>query len=137
MKFPEKYISRGRRKLHSGQESDIFYDVNALLTDRELSDYVVGQIPFSKHYVGIATGGAIIADSVAKKNGSLFSMVKDGELKGEYPKDDWILIDDVATTGNSLKEAIGIIGKNPSKIYVCVDRRTGKKDILVEAIFEI
>ena len=137
MKFPKRYILYGKRKLHSGQESDIFYDVNALLTDKSYRDYILKNIPFSQHYVGIVTGGALIAGFMAEKNNSKFSMVKDGELKGESPLGDWILIDDVATTGRSLEKAIDIIGKYPSQIWVCVDRRTGKEDISVETIFEI
>ena len=137
MEFPEKYIDTEERILHSGQKSNIFYDVNNLLTDSFYLDYILGSVPFSEHYVGVATGGAIIAALLAKVNKSKFSMIKDGGLKGEMPEEEWILVDDVLTTGSSLKEAIKIIGKNPLKIWVAVDRRVEKKEIEVNSIFEI
>jgi len=137
MKFPEEYIIHGRKRLHSGQDTEIFYDVNALLTDSFYLNYVINNIPFSRHYVGIATGGAIIAALLAREKNTGFSMIKDGELKGKPPDKEWSLIDDVVTTGSSLEEAINIIGKNPSSIWVVVDRRTEASNLLVNSIFEI
>lgn len=129
---------RGERILHSGQSTSVFYDVNALLTERTYLDYILHRIPCSEHYVGIATGGALIALAAFQKNPtSKFSMIKDGELKGALPLDEWILVDDVVTTGNSLTEAIKIIGEVPSKIIVAVDRRTENKNPEVKPIFEI
>lgn len=125
MKFPEKYIKKGKFKLHSGEITDIFYDVNKFLTDEDnLWRLVVQFINKNKKYynvyVGIATGGAIIASQFLP-----FAMIKDGELKGKV-EGDYCLIDDVATTENSLREAINIIGKNPKDIFVVVDRRKEK-----------
>jgi len=63
-------------------------------------------------------------------------MIKDGKLKGDLPLDDYLLIDDVTTTENSLLEAIDIIGKTPSGIWVCVDRRLEKR-LSINSVFEI
>ena len=137
MKFPEKYIKYGERTLHSGGRTDIFYDVNALLTDRIWIGYLLGNLPRSNHYVGIATGGAIIAALVARERKVKFSMVKDEELKGEVPVSDYLLVDDVVTTGSSLEEAISIVGKTPKEIVVVLDRRNENKNPEVHSIFEI
>lgn len=137
MRFPEKYIKSGERILHSGGQTNVFYDVNALLTDAPYVNYLLDKISFSEHYIGVATGGAIIAALVSKDRKGKFSMIKDGELKGETPWESWVLIDDVATTGSSLEEAIKIVGKTPSKIVVAVDRREVNKNPVVNSIFEI
>ncbi len=136
MKFPNKYVKKGKFKLHSGKISNIFYDVNAMLTDDYCVQQILEKIPFSKHYVGIATGGAIIARLISReRKDSKFSMIKDKELKGDYP-DRYILIDDVVTTGNSLEEAVKIIKKIPDKIFVVLDRRSKNKNPEVYSIFE-
>lgn len=138
MKYPEKYIQRGRFVLHSGQKTDILYDVNALLTDDFYAKYVVSMIPDNGHYVGITTGGALIAAMVWESRPfSRFSMIKDGRLKGEIPSGEYLLIDDVTTTEASLREAIGTIEKKPSEIIVCMDRRLEDKTLKVNSIFEV
>ena len=126
MNFPEKFIKSGQFKLHSGEESQVFYDINALLTDSEQLNNILSSIPKEDiTYVGIATGGAIIASHFKP-----FAMVKDSELKGNI-QGDYFLIDDVCTTEGSLKEAISIIGREPKKIFVVVDRRKTKNLNLV------
>jgi len=64
-------------------------------------------------------------------------MVKDEELKGEVPVSDYLLVDDVVTTGSSLEEAISIVGKTPKEIVVVLDRRNENKNPEVHSIFEI
>lgn len=129
MRFPEQFIKRGKFKLHSGKESNIFYDVNALLTNREYFNNIIKSIPIENvTYVGIVTGGAIIASHF-----SPFAMVKDDELKGKI-NGEYFLIDDVCTTEKSLKDAIKIIGKEPKRIFVVVDRRKNKN---LNSIYEI
>ena len=131
MNFPEKFIKRGKFKLHSGGETEIFYDVNELLTDNEHFSNVISFIPEDKvTYVGIATGGAIIASHFRP-----FTMIKDGELKGKL-EGEYYLIDDTCTTEGSLNEAIRIIGRNPKSIFVVVDRRKIKNLKLIP-IYEI
>lgn len=126
MKFPNKYIKKGKFKLHSGEETDTFYDVNEFITDGDNLWRLLVQFINEKRsgyfgtFVGIATGGAIIASQYMS-----FAMIKDGKLIGEV-KEKYCLIDDVVTTENSLKEAIEIIGKEPVQIFVVVDRRKEK-----------
>ena len=99
MKFPEEYIEYGRFKLHSGQTSDTFYDINALLTNPLYFLYVLHNLPFSAHYVGIATGGALMAVAVHTENpASKLSIIKDGVLLGEKPMNPYALFDDVVKT---------------------------------------
>jgi len=137
MKFPKKYIKYGNFKLHSGDDSNIFYDVNALLTDKKYRDFILDSIPFSNIYVGIATGGAIIAALTVCYWYSQFGIIKDGELKGKIRKHGkYILIDDVITTGQSINEAIKIIGWKPTHIIAVVDRRINKSQFEVYSIFE-
>lgn len=135
-RFPEKYVKRGRFKLHSGGKTDRFYDVNSLLTDRKYFNRIIDAVPRADYYVGIATGGAIIASGVALERSQNYAMVKDGELKGDKPRGDWVLIDDVATTENSLREALRIVCSIPRKIFVVVDRRK-KKELKLEAMFKV
>ena len=123
MEFPERYIRRGRFELHSGGVSDTFYDVNSLITDKNYFDTILDKVPKSRHYVGIATGGALIALAASREYEVEFSMVKDKELKGRVPKDDWVLIDDVVTTEGSLQDALKIISLRPKEIFVVLDRR--------------
>jgi len=138
MKFPDEYIKRGRFRLHSGAVSDIFYDVNALLTDKEYFSDIINRVPLAEHYVGIATGGAIIASAVSLNYKKPYSIIKDAELKGKVPEDNWVLIDDVATTESSLKKAIELVGSSPKSIFVVVDRRRPQdKRLKLESMFEV
>ena len=119
--------------LHSGEKSRIMYDVNAMLTNhfwmrRIISFMITGGV---KHYVGIPTGGTVIAAVTAEVTTNrfdiMYSLVKDGELKGEIPIGDYLLIDDVVTTEGSLNEALDVLDESGvrdlAKIYVVVDRR--------------
>jgi orotate phosphoribosyltransferase len=100
MRFPEKYIKHGKFKLHSGETSNILYDVNALLTDYNEWIKIRELIPYHyRTYVGIVTGGAIIASQFNQIDNYHYNwaMIKDGELKGEI-KGTFCLVDDVCTT---------------------------------------
>ena len=135
MKFPEKYTLQGTFKLHSGGVSNTLYDVNSLLTDKEYLKLVLDKVPDSPHYMGIATGGAIIAGIIAEKRNAEFSMVKDGRLKGSFPQKEFILIDDVVTTEGSINEAITLLKDiTPQKIFVVMDRRKDK-NLAIESVF--
>lgn len=136
MKFPERYRKQGEFRLHSGQNSDVFYDVNEMLTHDYYLRKILDKVPMSSHYIGIATGGAIIARLISSERKSKFSMVKDKELKGDFPLGKWILIDDVVTTGTSLEEAVKIVGKNPEEIFVVVDRRVKNEKPKVFSVFD-
>lgn len=118
--FPKEFIKKGKFTLHSGEISDIFYDVNGLITNTKHRNNIIRKIPECESYVGIATCGAIIASHFK------FAMIKDGELKGKI-NGEYCLIDDVVTTETSINEAIKIIGRKPKIIFVVLDRRKIKK----------
>lgn len=130
--FPYKYIKRGNFKLHSGDTTDVFYDVNAFIAEN-LKE-ILFNVPHCKSYVGIATGGAIIASHFTN-----FAIIKDKEVKGTIDRlDRYCLIDDVTTTENSLDEAIHTIGIYPDKIFVVVDRRPlDKRTIKLHCMFDV
>jgi len=136
MKFPETHIKKGQYKLHSGEMSGVFYDVNAMLGNYEGFSKIIKFIEYPKSgnqfgtYVGIATGGAIIASQFRD-----FAMVKDGELKGHITGS-WCLIDDVVTTERSIKEAINLIYTEPTEIFVVVDRRK-EKTLDITSMYEV
>ena len=117
MRFPKKYMKQGDFTLHSGLHSKVFYDVNALLTDFDEFGKIMRAIPECDCYVGIATGGAIIASHLWN-----WAMVKDGELKGEITGE-YCIVDDVVTTETSIRECIEAVGRPPQYIFVVVDRR--------------
>lgn len=127
-KFPKKYIKHGTFKLHSGDTSNKFYDVNALITDQKHLHHIIRNIPEADCYVGVATCGAIIASHLTP-----FAMVKDNEVKGKI-HGDYCLIDDVVTTETSIKEAIKIIGRPPKHIFVVKDRRE-LKTLQIQSMF--
>lgn len=138
MKFPEKYIKHGDFTLHSGQRSNVKYEVEEVMTNHFYFNFILGNVPFSNHYVGITTGGLIMAVAVHTENpASKFSYVKDGKLVGDRPEGGWMLLDDVTTTGKSLDEAISIVGKKPTEILVVVDRRERNENPFVNSIFDL
>ena len=128
--FPKEYKKKGHFKLHSGEVTDTFYDVNAMLTDNmdDIKWWAEQSTRFCDSVVGIVTGGAIIASHFDK-----FAMIKDGEMKGTI-EGEYCLIDDVVTTENSLNDAIDIIGSKPKKIFTVVDRRK-KKTLEIESMY--
>ena len=137
MIYPEKYIKRETMELHSGGTTDIFYEVNALITDDYYRDFILKNLPRAAHYVGIATGGAVIAAIACERYRVGFSMVKDREIKGKMPLGDWVLIDDVVTTGNSLLEALKLFNTKPKEIFAVVDRRKEKGKLNISSLFKI
>ena len=136
-KFPLEFRKYGEFTFHSGGKSNVFCDVNSMLMDDSYIRKILDSIFDSKHYIGIATGGAIISRLISLEKGAKCTMVKDGELKGDSPLEDYVLIDDVVTTGNSLEEAIRIIGRNPKSIFVVVDRRRKNENPEVYSLFEL
>jgi len=147
MDFPNEYIERAPAgepfRLRSGGESMVRYDVNAMLMDPVWRERIVENIPDSPHYVGIVTGGAIIAVQVADESGRDVSMIKDGELKGMAPTGRCLVIDDVCTTERSLRETREVLvrsGVRGDKIYgyVVVDRRPkGERFMPIGSLFDL
>lgn len=132
--FPKEYIKKGHFRLHSGEVTDTFYDVNAYLTEH-IEEFVNKVKRPTKGenvtFVGIATGGAIIASHFPK-----WAMIKDGELKGEI-FDEYYLIDDVVTTERTFVDAINIIGRAPKGYIVVVDRRVGQKFMKIKSLYVV
>jgi len=137
MKFPEKYIKRGRFVLHSGQKSNIFYDLEEMITDNHYFRHIQSYLPSSKHYVGIATGGLIIATMAHTKYPSHFSYVRNGQLVGSKPRREWTLIDDIVSTGASLREAIALCESEPENIFVILDKRKKNENPKVRALYHL
>ena len=109
------------------------------MTNRQWRQFVINHIPRARHYVGIPTGGVVIAMAAVVNYDAEYSLVKDGELKGSKPGRgyDWILIDDVATTGNSLLKALFLIETPPREIFVVVDRRKDKSKLNISSLFQV
>ena len=63
-------------------------------------------------------------------------MIKKDRLYGPEIYLDWTLIDDVATTGGSLRRAIEIVRSQPREIVVAFDRREVNENPGVYSIFE-
>jgi len=131
--FPEKFIERAPEnrpfRLHGGEGSMIRYDVNSMLMDPVWREKIVESIPDGRyHYIGIPTGGAIIATLAAHENTGEVSMIKDRVLKGGVPGRRCLVLDDVCTTEGSLRAAYDIlrardVSDNRISYYVVVDRR--------------
>jgi orotate phosphoribosyltransferase len=145
MKFPEQYTQRAKLgeefTLHSGDKSGVKYDVNSLLMDDGWFREVIKNIIYSPHYVGIPTGGALIAREASRQHNTLCSMIKDDEIKGKIPRGPFLLVDDVTTTERSLIEALKILQKynveiSLGGIYVVMDRRPkDKRRLDITAMF--
>ena len=139
-----KYIHYGKFKLHSGQYSDIIYDVKEMICNDELPkilDYINTNLDMYMFntVVGIESAGSIIATQVYMSHHDirLASITKDNKLVGKVVSP-YLLIDDVVSTENSIRKAIEIIGKEPEKIFVIVDRRTEDKSSLkIDSIFKV
>ena len=141
MKFPERYIQRGKSVLSKRLEPDIHYDINSLVTDPFWAKKIIETVPEYPHYIGIAIGGTIIAAMLwtERKNRSIFSMVKDEKLNGDVPDSNYLLIEGVITAREPINRAIEIIGTPPTEIFVTLDRRQNKTnfgDLKVTSMFQ-
>ena len=115
--------------LHSGDKSNVLYDVGKVITNPEFIKQFRTFIEHQKFLVGIEFGGAMLA----ALSGKPFGIVrKDGTVYGDIP-DTYTLIDDVITTGASIDAAIDSIGKEPSKICCIVNRSEHK----IESMWDV
>jgi len=143
MEFPEIFVKRGNVELHSGGTSDRLYDINSMFLNDVWREKIIAEVPENRHYVGIATCGALIGQLVAERRGATFSMINDGELVGPRPREGYLVIDDVTTTGNSIKSAMSIllnedIGYSGADFYVVVDRRPlNQRDFDIGSMFDL
>ena len=130
----EKCIVEGEFKLKSGETSNIYYDIKGIISNPELfrlvCDKLIRILPnnlinYSLIY-GIPYGGLPIASylSITNNKGLIYSRNKKKEygtqrlIEGRYKKGQRVLIiDDVITTGGSLKESI-ILARDTLKLKV-------------------
>ncbi len=139
-----KYTHHGNFKLHSGQYSDTIYDVKEMICNDELPeilDYINTNLDMYifNTVVGIESAGSIVATQVYMSHHDirLASITKDDKLIGKVVEP-YLLIDDVTTSENSIRKAIEIIGKEPEKIFVVVDRREEDKSSLkIDSMFRV
>ncbi len=148
MEFPEEYIKRAEEgaefTLHSGRKSRVLYDVNAMWENAYWRAKIFESVPSGEHYVGIRTCGEKIAKAVSEIRGKPYSAIsKEGVLEWGVPLKSCILIDDVATTGKSLEEALEVlkskgIYQDDVDIFVVVDRRLESNRLLnLHAMFDV
>ena len=130
----EKCIIEGDFKLKNGESSNVYYDIKGIISNPELfrlvCDNLIRRLPnnlinYSLIY-GIPYGGLPIASYLAISNnkGLIYSRSKKKEygtkrlVEGRYKKGQRvIIIDDVITTGESLKESI-ILARDTLKLKV-------------------
>jgi orotate phosphoribosyltransferase len=128
------------KTLHSGDQTNVFFPIEKLLSNSEVRNVVLGDL--SSHIydlkdkkvfevmpplVGIVTGGAYVALCLARDFSiDCFFIEKDGTTNLPRSIKDVILIDDVVTTGNSLNQAKAFLEGRGHKVIetMCViDRR--------------
>lgn len=136
-------IKKGHFLLSSGLHSDTYLQCALLFVDPEngdkISEYMAQEIKDNfldiDYVVAPAMGGMIIGYEVAKKLGvkSFFCEKENGLFKlrrgFSLPKESKVLIvEDVVTTGGSVKKVIDCVGKQ-NIVGVCsiIDRRDGEE----------
>ncbi len=130
----EKCIVKGEFKLKNGEISNVYYDIKGIISNPELfrlvCDNLICKLPntlinYSLIY-GIPYGGLPIASYLAITNnkGLIYSRNKKKEygtkklVEGRFKEGQRIIIiDDVITTGGSLKESI-ILARDTLKLRV-------------------
>jgi orotate phosphoribosyltransferase len=130
----EKCIVEGEFKLKNGEISNVYYDIKGIISNPELfrlvCDNLICKLPnnlinYSLIY-GIPYGGLPIASYLAITNnkGLIYSRNKKKEygtkklIEGRYREEQRVIIvDDVITTGGSLKESI-ILARDTLKLRV-------------------
>jgi len=131
-------LKEGNFTLHSGQKSKYLFDVIKLIDNfdfqQEFARFVDGDF-----LVGIEFGGSILAMLNGNENFAIIR--KDGTIYGNKIPKEYVLIDDVITTENSVRTAITqlykTIGYYPEEIKCVVDRRQyNLKSLHVESMLE-
>ncbi|MGC9105919.1 MAG: orotate phosphoribosyltransferase [Thermoprotei archaeon] len=152
MDFASELVRRGLMligtfKLTSGKESPYYIDLRRLPSHVDLFGEVVNRaleilrgVDYD-YVVGVATGGVPLASFIACRTGKPMGYVRqekkghgtsrlvEGEAKGRKV----LLVDDVATTGGSLRnsvEALRAEGAEVVAALVVVDRQEGAKGLI-------
>ena len=143
LKDTEAYLE-GHFVLSSGLHSNHYVQCALLLQHPKIATDVANMI--ADHYrdknitcvIGPALGGVIVAYKVAEALGvrSIFGERKDGQMclrRGFSlsPEDNLLVMEDVITTGKSVKELLDVIkdyGSNVVSVASIVDRSNGNVD---------
>ncbi len=132
-------LQEGNFTLHSGQKSKYLFDVMKLINNfdfqQEFTRFVDGDF-----LVGIEFGGSILAMLNGNKNFAIIR--KDGTIYGNQIPKEYVLLDDVITTENSVRTAMAqlykTIGYYPEEIKCVVDRRENDmfRSLHIESMLE-
>jgi orotate phosphoribosyltransferase len=143
-------IKFGKFTLSSGRESDYYVDMKKAITNpsilQEAAELISGQIDKDKvdKIAGPALGAIPIVTAVSLRTGVPMLMIRKSKkdygtsklIEGDLKEGDLVVVlEDVTTTGNSLKDAIQAIQDNGGKVelaFVVVDRREGAFENLLE-----
>lgn len=119
----------GNFTLHSGNYSPVKWDIKKLfvyppwIVEEALREFIwdIGKVqPLC--IVGIPIGGKLLAKVIAEKLGYTYGVFGDNYvwLNGKPNGKEIILIDDVITTGNTIKEVVPLV--SPTLVAVLVNR---------------
>jgi len=134
-------LLEGHFLLTSGLHSDKYIEKMRILEDPELMEPFFNKMidlsPDTDWFVGPTLGGAIIAFELARMTGrkSAFAERKETgrELKREFTiksSDNIVIVDDILTTGSSIKETIKAVDKGEIiAVVVMIDRSTTNIEI--------
>lgn len=152
-------VQFGDFTLASGQKSNFYIDIKKASTDPKtlkiIADYIAGLIPTisddSNEMIigGVELGGVPIATAVSLSTEKPLLIIrkatKEYGTKSRYVGDlnltkEIILMEDVTTSGGSVKKAILALkedGANIQKVITIVDRESGAADSLNEVGVEL
>jgi len=148
-----KALQFGKFTLASGEESDYYIDIKKAITEtrvlKKIAEKIAPHAVGADRIAGVELGAVPIAVAVAMKIDRPFIIVRkkrkehgtgkifEGELVNG---DDVLFVEDVTTTGNSLKKAIVELraeGAIVEKAVVVVDREEGGQENLGEIGVEL
>lgn len=136
-------LLRGDFTLSSGRRSGIYVDLRRLLGDGHaflaaltlLQAFLSRELEEADYIIGVATAGIPWATALALLSGKPMLYVRsvakahgtESRVEGGEPRGSCLVIDDVATTGNSLARAIKALECKCARISaaVLVDREEG------------
>ena len=136
-----KALLEGHFLLTSGLHSDKYIEKMRILEDPALSGSFIGRMkelsPETDWFVGPTLGGAILAFELARitgKKSAFAERAKQGRvLKRDFSikeTDRIVIVDDILTTGSSIKDTIEAIDKGKIiSIVVMIDRSVEDIDI--------
>ena len=143
-------VKRGRFRLSSGEETDIYVDARSVLGKPRMFRALLSMLYSVFHryipdggIVGVATGGIPWATGLALTAGVPAGYVRPEakghglgrRVEGLDPPGEVVVVDDVATTGGSLLASIRALREAGFEVYtaiVLVDREAGARERLGE-----